>query len=197
MKLALCTVAGFLLGSIPFSVLAGRKLGAIDIRRTGTRNPGATNVFKNVGKIAGAGVAIADAAKGAAAVSIGLAAGLGPIAAIWPGVAAVLGHDFSPFLRFRGGKGGATTLGFLACYLLPELLVVFLTWMVFALAVRKHLFVASLFALSLLPFWVWILEWSWPIPLLDPWPMIWVSSAMILLMWFRILPGLRERSRRG
>ena len=109
----------------------------------------------------------------------------------------VVGHDLFPFLRFRGGKGGATTLGFLACYLLPELMVVFLTWMVFGLAVRKHLFLASLVALSLLPFWVWILEWSWPIGVPDPRPMIWTSSAMILLLWFRVLPGLLERSHRG
>jgi glycerol-3-phosphate acyltransferase PlsY len=197
LTIILCVLFGYLLGSIPFSVLAARRLRGIDIRGSGTRNPGATNVFKNVGKFAGAGVALADAAKGAVPVVVGLGVGLTPFESIWPGVAAVVGHDYSLFLRFRGGKGGATTLGFLGCFIFPELVVVLATWMALWFTVKRYRFLASIFALSLTPLWVGLFGWSWPIRLADVQPMIWVSLGLMALLWIRIFPGLLERSRRG
>ncbi|MBI4161443.1 MAG: glycerol-3-phosphate acyltransferase [Acidobacteria bacterium] len=194
--LVLCILFGYLLGSVPFSVLAGRRLAGVDVRQTGSRNPGAANVFRSVGRLAGAGVAIADTAKGALPVAVALAAGLTPFQAIWPGVAAVLGHDFPPYLRFRGGKGGATTLGFLACFVFPELVLVFLLWAILWVRVRRYRFLASIFALSLTPLLVTWFGWTWPVRLAGRQAMVWVSLGMIALLWVRVFPGLLEKARR-
>ncbi|GAC1302283.1 MAG: glycerol-3-phosphate 1-O-acyltransferase PlsY [Vulcanimicrobiaceae bacterium] len=140
------TVAGwpyllfaFLVGSIPFGLLVGRIFFATDIRASGSGNIGAANALRTFGKKAGAAVLLLDAAKGAIAVlvawhlwlhvplyiaaygaKIEVDASTGPIWALLPlaGVAAVLGHCFSPWLRMRGGKGVATYLG-AACVLSP------------------------------------------------------------------------------
>jgi glycerol-3-phosphate acyltransferase PlsY len=112
----LLVLASFLLGAVPFGYLAGRALKGIDIRQHGSRNVGATNVFRVVGKGAGMAVYLLDAIKGLIPV---LAAKL-----IWPAVspsgewyhiltalAAILGHVFTPYLGFKGGKGVATASG--------------------------------------------------------------------------------------
>lgn len=195
--LVLCVLFGYLLGSIPSSILAARKLRGVGLRHSRRRNPGTTNVFRHVGIRAGIAVALADTAKGAVPVVVALGIGLTPSQAIWPGVAAIIGHDFSVYLRFRGGKGGATTLGFLTCFIFPELLLVFVTWLVLWFSVRRYRFLASLFALSLTPFWVWVLGWTWPVRLRHPQPIIWVSLGLMALLWSRILPGLLERTRGG
>lgn len=126
-------LASYLIGGVPFGFLAGKLLKGIDIREHGSRNVGATNVFRVVGKGAGIAVYALDALKGLAPV---LAA-----KALWPtasaqgewyyiliAIAAILGHVFTPYLGFKGGKGVATASGaMLALAPLPVLasLVVF------------------------------------------------------------------------
>ena len=108
MNLALALLAGYLIGSIPFAVVVSRLTGGFDTRRDGTRNPGATNVFKNVGRIAGAAVGLLDFFKALVpALLVERLPGCGVAEATAIAVGAVLGHDYSIFLRFRGGKGGA------------------------------------------------------------------------------------------
>jgi glycerol-3-phosphate acyltransferase PlsY len=110
--------AAFLLGSVPWSYIIGRVLGA-DIRNSGSGNTGATNLFRTCGKGAGLAGLILDALKGALPVlaASGGLFGIVPPADQWTvslsGIFAVLGHVFSPWLGFRGGKGVATTLGVL------------------------------------------------------------------------------------
>lgn len=114
-SLAGYAVLGFLSGSIPWSWVIGRLLGT-DIRKTGSGNAGATNLSRACGRPAGIAGLLLDAAKGALPVYL---AGSGMIwtvpnpvlAASMTAVAAVLGHVFSPWLGFRGGKGVATMLG--------------------------------------------------------------------------------------
>ena len=103
---------GYLLGSVPFGLVFTRAAGLGDIRRVGSGNIGATNVLRAGGKALAAATLLADGGKGGAAV---LLAGWawGPAAALWAGLAAVLGHLFPVWLRFRGGKGVATGLGVL------------------------------------------------------------------------------------
>ncbi len=103
---------GYLLGSIPFGLVFTRAAGLGDIRRVCSGNIGATNVLRACGKALAAATLLADGGKGAAAV---LLAGWawGPATAAWAGLAAVLGHLFPVWLRFRGGKGVATGLGVL------------------------------------------------------------------------------------
>ncbi len=102
----------YLVGAIPFSFLVARWFGVSDVRRVGSGNVGATNVLRAAGKAAGLLAFLLDAAKGAAAAF--LASVIEPPGSILPplaAVAAVLGHMYPVWLRFRGGKGVATGAG--------------------------------------------------------------------------------------
>src|SRR3954454_15915117 len=100
---------GYLLGSIPFGLLLTRAAGLGDIRKVGSGNIGATNVLRAGGKGLAAATLLLDALKGVVAVLI--ADQVGQLAAVGAAAGAVLGHMFPVWLGFKGGKGGATTLG--------------------------------------------------------------------------------------
>ncbi len=110
MDYLLAIALGYLLGSIPFAYLLGR-VRSIDIRQVGTGNPGAANLFRKVSRPLGVSAAVLDGAKGAAAVVIGISLGLDSGAELLPGAAAVAGHWYPIFFRFRGGEGLATAIG--------------------------------------------------------------------------------------
>ncbi len=107
--------AGYLLGSVSFSILMAKWLKNIDIRQHGSGNAGATNTLRVLGKGPALAVFLLDIAKGIIAVLIGWWAGDGedwiPVLC---GLAAILGHNWPIFFRFRGGKGIATTIGAVA-----------------------------------------------------------------------------------
>lgn len=108
----LYVLVAFLLGSIPFGRIIGRAAAQVDVQEVGSRNIGATNVAREVGLRWGVATLMLDALKGAAPVLLVTAVipdpgGLAELC----GLAAVAGHQFSPFLGFRGGKGVATALG--------------------------------------------------------------------------------------
>lgn len=105
----LVVALGYLLGSIPFGLLLTRLTGAGDLRAIGSGNIGATNVLRTGRKGLAAATLLLDLAKGFAAVWIGRA--LAPELAAVAGAAAVIGHCFPLWLRFRGGKGVATLMG--------------------------------------------------------------------------------------
>lgn len=105
-------ILSFLCGSLPFSVWIGRWILKVDIRQYGDKNPGTANVFRAGGRIWGAVVLVLDFLKGA--IPVGLAywgAGLSGWGLALVAIAPVLGHAYSPFLGFRGGKALATTFG--------------------------------------------------------------------------------------
>ena len=107
--LCLC-LGAYLAGSIPFGVLVARAKG-VDLRQVGSGNIGATNVARALGKGWAIAVLIGDAAKGFVPVWLGRRLG-GPAAAVaLAGLSAIVGHMFTLFLRGRGGKGVATSLG--------------------------------------------------------------------------------------
>lgn len=108
--LAAAALAAFLLGSVPFGLLLGFATGKGDLRRVGSGNIGATNALRAGGPWLGAATLLLDAGKGWAGVWLGHAIA-GPQGALAGGLAAFLGHLFSPWLGFRGGKGVATMLG--------------------------------------------------------------------------------------
>jgi acyl phosphate:glycerol-3-phosphate acyltransferase len=105
----LACVTAYLLGSIPFGLVLTRLFGAGDLRQIGSGNIGATNVLRTGRKGLAAATLLLDAGKGAAAVLIGemIAPGLGMIG----GMAAIVGHCYPVWLRFKGGKGVATAFG--------------------------------------------------------------------------------------
>ena len=102
---------GYLAGSIPFAFLAGRLLRGIDIRRAGSGNVGAANVLRTTGVLTAVCVMLLDVAKGAAAVLCAQRLAPGDAAPAAAGIAAVMGHVYPLWLRFRGGKGVATAAG--------------------------------------------------------------------------------------
>jgi glycerol-3-phosphate acyltransferase PlsY len=108
---ALCLCLGaYLAGSIPFGVLVARAKG-VDLRKIGSGNIGATNVARALGKGWAVAVLLADAAKGFFPVWLGRWLGLPAAALALAGLSAIAGHMFTLFLRGRGGKGVATSLG--------------------------------------------------------------------------------------
>lgn len=107
-------LAAYLVGSISFSYLIVWLLCGRDIREVGSGNAGATNVLRAAGLTPAIVVLLLDIAKGAVPVAFALQWGAGPLVAGLTAIAAVVGHVFPVYLRFRGGKGVATALGALA-----------------------------------------------------------------------------------
>jgi len=123
----------YLLGAIPFSYIFTRWVSGEDIRTLGNRNAGAANVFRAVSRTAGAAASVLDIAKGAAGVALVQAAGLTGLWSVAGGVAAVLGHNYPVYLKFRGGRGLGASIGALlmlmpleTAMVLPLLGVIFL-----------------------------------------------------------------------
>jgi acyl phosphate:glycerol-3-phosphate acyltransferase len=146
---------GYLLGSIPFGLLVTRLAGLGDLRRIGSGNIGTTNVLRTGRRDLAAATLLLDAGKGAAAVL--LAASYGPDTALVAALGAVLGHLFPVWLKFRGGKAVATTLGVLLALAWPVGLAACATWLVVALVVRISS-AAGLVATALAPLWAWLIR---------------------------------------
>jgi len=127
----LAAIIGYLLGSIPFGLVASRFAGHGDIRRIGSGNIGATNVLRTGSKGLAAMTLLLDVGKGWAAVAIGRH--WGEPAALAAGLCAVLGHMFPVWLGFRGGKGVATALGVLIPLAWPIALITAVLWVATAL----------------------------------------------------------------
>ena len=108
-------IVAYLLGSIPSALVVGKIGYGIDIREHGSGNLGGTNTFRTLGKKAGFIVTIADVLKGTLATALPIMFGLN-IHPLWFGLAAVLGHVYPIFAKFRGGKAVATSAGVLLCY---------------------------------------------------------------------------------
>ena len=124
----LTIAAGYVLGGVPFGLLVARWIAGIDVREHGSGNIGATNVYRVLGWRAGIIVWTLDVGKGLAPVLAARAVHLGPEWQIMAGLAAVVGHSFSPFLRFHGGKGAATSLGVMLGVMWPVGLIAFVIW---------------------------------------------------------------------
>ena len=150
-------LAGYLLGSIPFGLIFAKILGGTDVREHGSGNIGATNVSRVVGPLAGILTLLLDVAKGAAAVW--LAARISDHAAITMtlvGVAALLGHCFPVWLKFKGGKGVATALGvYLA--LCPSAALAALVLFILVVAFWRYVSLGSLAAAASMPLLIYFL----------------------------------------
>lgn len=158
----LSILASYLLGSIPTSYIFGMALKGIDIRKYGSGNVGATNVFRTVGKAPGIIVLFLDGLKGFAAVA--LAAGFfynpkAPINIEWfciiSALTAVAGHNWTIFLNFKGGKGVATSTGALTALMHQVAAACFAVWLVVFLITRT-VSAASIIASIALPIFAWV-----------------------------------------
>ena len=160
----LVVLSAYLLGSIPTGFLVAKARG-VDIRTVGSGNIGATNVFRILGKPAGIFVMLADAAKGWVAVIVvaklvegWFYPGAGPLAREWfaicAGVAAILGHNYTCWLGFKGGKGIATSAGVLLALVPVPLLIILSVWIV-VFSFSRYVSLASISASFVLPFTAW------------------------------------------
>ncbi|MFV5214493.1 glycerol-3-phosphate 1-O-acyltransferase PlsY [Azonexus caeni] len=141
-------VAAYLLGSVPFAMIAAKLFGLADPRTFGSGNPGATNVLRTGNKKAALFTLIGDALKGWVAVFVAQQAGLSPLAVGLVALAVFFGHLFPVFLGFKGGKGVATAAGVLLA-LDPLLgLAVLATWLLVAYVSRYSSLAALIAAVS-------------------------------------------------
>ena len=140
---------GYLLGSFPSGYVVGRLKG-IDVRQWGSGRTGGTNVLRSAGPWAAILAVLGDMAKGALAVFVARALVGSLSAEVLAGLAAVLGHDFSIFLTFSGGRGVATTLGALGALYLPAPIILALLALS-VLAVSRYASLASLTIATVMP----------------------------------------------
>lgn len=157
MTQAIAVIAAYLLGSIPFGYLAGLTRG-VDIRTVGSRNVGATNVFRTLGKPVGVAVMALDIAKGVVAVVIARLITDDP----WPLVAAgaaVAGHVYPVWLRFRGGKGVAVGCG-VAIGLVPWVVLTLVPVWVIVIAVTRYVSLGSIICAVAFTPMVWLYGYS-------------------------------------
>ncbi|MDD5303212.1 MAG: glycerol-3-phosphate 1-O-acyltransferase PlsY [Elusimicrobia bacterium] len=142
---------GYFAGGIPTGYIVVKRLKGYDIRTKGSGNPGTANVYRNAGAVAGAITLAVDALKGYAPVYLSLALDpRRPELAIAVGAFAVIGHNWTPLLGFKGGKGVATSAGVFAA-LLPLPMAVTAAVFVLAVKLSGHISVGSMTAAVALP----------------------------------------------
>jgi acyl phosphate:glycerol-3-phosphate acyltransferase len=173
MQLWLCPIFGFLLGSIPFGLVIARAKG-INIREHGSGNIGATNVLRVVGKKSGIICLLLDALKGLIPVLIAISlirfygmrnplsiSALRPYSQDFPmltaqvfqvltGLCAILGHNYSPWVNFRGGKGIATSAGVLIALMPAAIVILIVVWLT-VFGISRYVSLSSLIAAAVLP----------------------------------------------
>jgi acyl phosphate:glycerol-3-phosphate acyltransferase len=151
-------LASYLVGAIPTSYIAGRLFRGIDLREHGSKNLGATNVYRTLGWRYAVPVGLFDMAKGAVPVLLfAPRASDSQLFALACGIAAILGHVFSVFVRFRGGKGVATAAGVMLGLTPLALGVAALAWVV-VVALTGYVSLASIAGAAVFPVAVYLLE---------------------------------------
>ncbi|MBP7815029.1 MAG: glycerol-3-phosphate 1-O-acyltransferase PlsY [Phenylobacterium sp.] len=188
--IAAAVIGGYLLGSIPFGVIATRLGGAGDVRNIGSGNIGATNVLRTGRKDLAAITLLGDGGKGAVAVLLAwLATRESPkdVQALLTSIAAAsafLGHLFPVWLKFKGGKGVATFFGTLLAAAWPVGIAAGATWIVMAFLFRISS-LAALAAVALAPIYAaFIFD--------RPLPVAWLALFMAVLVYFRHAENIRR-----
>lgn len=179
-------IFGYLLGSIPFGLVLTRAAGLGDIRAIGSGNIGATNVLRTGNKKLAAATLLLDGAKGAVAVLLArlLASDYNyDTAPLVAGLCAVIGHLFPVWLKFKGGKGVATTLGVLLAWSPAVGAISCLVWLVMAFAFR-YSSLAALIALMTAPAVAFMLSG-------DP-NLVGTISILALLVWIKHRANIRR-----
>src|SRR5579884_1781285 len=144
-------IIAYLLGSIPVGLLISKSTQGVDPRQAGSKNIGATNVLRVVGKKAAALTLFGDLLKGFLPVAAARFFGVADAALLWVGFAAILGHIFPVYLNFKGGKGVATSFGVFLVLAPSIALVALLIWLA-GMSFSKYSSVGALSAFAALPF---------------------------------------------
>ena len=181
-------ICAYLIGSFPSAYIAGRFRRGIDIREVGSRNVGAMNVFYKVGFVTGLLVLAVDVGKGAAAVALARWLGVPMIAELFAGVAAVVGHGFPVWLKFRGGRGGATCIGILI-FLMPWGIPIYLAIFGIGLLLTRYPTLSYSIAFLCFPFVAWLIYHS---GVLVTFPV-----GILLLPGVKYIPRIKEMRSSG
>lgn len=156
LNIALSLVGAYLVGSVDFASFVAR-LHGVDIREVGSGNPGTSNVLRTLGKGPAAMVLAGDALKGVAGAYLGMWASGAPTShwVFAAGFAAVLGHCYPIFHKFKGGKGVATGLGVLLFALPPAGLIVLVSWVVLTQLIKVAAAASLIVVLGAIPLAYW------------------------------------------
>jgi glycerol-3-phosphate acyltransferase PlsY len=147
-------LGSYLIGSLPFGLWIGRWFYNIDLREHGSKNTGATNAFRVLGKGPALLVFACDTAKGMVGVYLGSYLVGSSLVEVLCGIAAIGGHNWSPFMNFKGGRGVATGLGVIALLAPKVTVIVFAVWCIIVFLTR-YVSLASIVAAALVPALMW------------------------------------------
>jgi len=154
----LLLLLAFVLGSVPFGIIIA-KIKGVELKKVGSGNIGATNVLRSLGKWPAVFTLLGDILKGTIAVAIGGYFGVGSIYEGFLGISAIVGHNFSVFLGFKGGKGVATSIGVLLIYTPKAAFFTLLIWLV-VVVVTKYSSLGAIVSFGLLPLSVLLLDFA-------------------------------------
>ena len=186
--IALALIFAYLLGSFPSAYMMARFRKGIDIRGVGSKNLGAMNVFYKVGFVEGLLVLTVDVGKGAAAVALAHWLGVPMIAELFAGIAAVIGHGFPVWLKFRGGRGGATVIGILI-FLMPWGIPFYLGIFGLSLLITRYPTLSYSVAFLCFPFIAWLIYHSGVL--------VSFSIVILLLPGVKYIPRIKEMRTSG
>lgn len=177
----LAIAIAYLLGAVPFAYIAGRLKKGVDIRNMGGGNVGTTNALREIGTVTGLLVFAGDVLKGVLAILVAQWLGVSIIIVFIAGLAAVIGHNWSVFIKFGGGKGGATVIGiFLA--LAPVATAIAFGIMLIVAFLTSNLRLSMMAGFIALPFILWGFG--------EPGNIIAYSVVLPILVGLRIIPSI-------
>lgn len=184
----LVIIAAYLIGSFPPAYVVARLRKGVDIRQVGSRNMGAMNVFYQVGFMAGFLVLAIDIGKGAAAVALARFLGMPVLVQYLAAVVVVLGHGFPIFLKFRGGRGGATCIGILA-FLIPWGIPAYAAAFGAVLLLTRFPTLSYSIAFIVFPLVGWFVNRDWGLAVF--------AIGLLMIPLLKYIPRIREMHTRG
>jgi glycerol-3-phosphate acyltransferase PlsY len=176
-------LSGYLLGSVPFGIIIGKTLYGIDPRTVGSGNIGTANSMRAFGRTGAVLVLLGDALKGAIPTYVALRFFDDPWITAGVGLATVIGHNWSVFLRFKGGKGVATTLGVVIVLSLLAAVAFGAVWLATA-AITRYSSLASMLGSAAVPLIMYARG--------DPLPYVWYGVIALALVLWRHEPNIRR-----
>ena len=176
-------VLAYLLGSVPFGIIIGKTVYGIDPRTVGSGNIGTANSMRAFGRTGAVLVLLGDALKGAIPTYVALLLFGDPWITAGVGLVTVVGHNWSVFLRFKGGKGVATTLGVVIVLSLLAAVVFGAVWLATA-AITRYSSLASMLGSAAVPLMMYARG--------DPLPYVWYGIIALALVLVRHEPNIRR-----
>jgi acyl phosphate:glycerol-3-phosphate acyltransferase len=178
LNIALAVIAAYLVGSIDFAVIVARMHG-VDIREVGSGNPGASNVIRSIGRGPGAMVLVLDTIKGVIGAAMGMiASGTADPQVEWAflaGLAAVIGHCYPIFHKFKGGKGVATGLGVLFFTMPLVGLIIVVSWLILVKLTKTASISSLIVVFGTIPLAIW--------QGVSGMALVWLLVTVVLIVW--------------